>query len=422
MQNKSTTSSNNTADLIFARINSSTRKKTSSRYTYVIGNNGTGKSRILGALAERFKNSKSERIVACVASTIHDRFTYGEHNFVRYMGARSSGNAVFLMAIDRQLAKFILQALQIDRRLFRHLSDAVNMTLSFSIEEKSIDMIQSSSEKKTRNSSRITKKAMGSGLLSSRSLAMLRRIASGSGRFEDLTPAQISRLLNYLELNLDFKVKIKFGENEWIDFGALSTGEQNRLLLFAKIISVLQEGTIYLIDEPEISMHLHWQMDFHKTLDKLISMLERSHVVIATHSPIIISEAVKLDPESRGNIVAVLRRENDSNNDDQPINMQPGIGQVSCKMHSFSEVASHEQLVLKYFHTSPYQAREVSVEIADTVLGFMEGDKHKTEAVKSLRELLNVVGLTSEAEQQIKSALDLVEKDIAASIKLKDAT
>lgn len=420
MQNKSTPSSNKTADLIFARINSSTRKKTFSRYTYVIGNNGTGKSRILGALAERLNNSKSNRIVACIASTIHDRFTYGEHEFVRYMGARSSGNAVFLTAIDKQLAKFILQALQIDRRLFRYLSDAVNMTLSFSIDEKSIDMIQSSLEKTTRDSSRIKKRAMGSGLLSSRSLAMLRRIARGSGQFEDLTPAQISMLLNYLELSLDFKVKIKFGENEWIDFGALSSGEQNRLLLFAKIISVLQEGTIYLIDEPEISMHLHWQMDFHKTLDKLMSMLERSHVVIATHSPIIISEAVKLDPESRGNIVAVLRRENDSNNDDQPMNMQPGAGCVSCKIHSFSEVASHEQLVLKYFHTSPYQAREVSVEIADTVLGFMEGGKDKTEAVKLLRELLNVVGLTSEAEQQIKSALDLVEKDIAASISLKD--
>jgi len=420
MQKGNTPPPNETADLIFARINSSAKRKNPSRYTYVIGNNGTGKSRILGALAERFKKTRSERIVACIASTIHDRFVHGDHETVRYMGARSSSNAVFLSAIDRQLAKYILQAMQIDRRLFRHLSESVNMTLSFSIEEKSIDMIQSSSDKNTRDSERITKRAIGLGLLSPRSLAMLRRIASGSGQFERLTEAQIPMLLNYLELNLDFKVRIKFGETGWIDFGALSTGEQNRLLLFAKIVSVLQEGTIYLVDEPEISMHLHWQMDFHKTLDGLISMLERSHVVIATHSPIIISEAVKFDPNSLGNMVAVLRRECDLNNDEKHI--QPGFGQISCRIHSFSEVASHDQLVLRYFQTSPYQAREVSVEIADTVLGLVEGEKNKSEAITLLSELLTVVGLSPEAEQQINSALDLVRKNLAASIKLKDAT
>lgn len=416
MQNSKAASFNEVADVIFASVKASSEKKDSSRYTYVIGNNGTGKSRILGALAERFGKIRSQRIIACIASTIHDRFVFGDHRNVRYMGARSTSNAVFLSALDRQLAKFILEAMLIDRRLFRHLARAVGMDLSFVVDAKSFEEVLSSSDKDTRERKRITGRATSRGLLTPRALAMLRRISNGTGRFEDLTEAQIPTLLKYLELNIGFSIQIQLGNGQLIGFGDLSTGEQSRLLLFAKIVSVLREGTIYLIDEPEISMHLHWQMDFHKTLEKLLSGLERFYVVVATHSPIIISEAVKVDKASASNTVAVLNRKY-LPSDDQP-DIGLWNGQITCKFHSFADVASHEQLVLRYFQTSPYQTREVSVEVADVVLSLAEGDKNKEEAIGLLYELRAVIGLSKEAEHQIDAAIALVKNDLVESIKV----
>ncbi|WMY84511.1 AAA family ATPase [Pseudomonas shirazica] len=405
-------------EAILSRLNSSSRGKRPGQYTYVIGNNGTGKSRMLGELAERLKKARSDRVVACIASSVHDRFTYGDHKNVIYMGARNSSNAVFLSAIDRQLARYILHAMRIDRRLLKYLLDAVNMNLSFSISEKSIDTILNPPEKATRDSNRIIKRAADLGLLSSRPIAMLRRIAEGSGRFEKLTEAQIPMLLNYLELNIDFTLKIELAGGELIGFDELSTGEQNRLLLFSKILSVMRDGTIFLIDEPEISLHLHWQMDFHKTLEKLLSRLNRFHVVVATHSPTIISEAVKVDADSLDNMVAVLHREHEA--DQRLTYAGPGAGSITCKFHNFAEVASHDQLVLRFFQTSPYQTREVSVEVADAVLSVAEGGIEKNDAVKLLSELRTVIGLSKEAEQQIEAALVLVRNDLVNSIKMKD--
>lgn len=419
MQRNKSSSTTEIIESILTRLNSSTKGKKPGQYTYIIGNNGTGKSRILGELAERLKKGRSNRIVACIASTVHDRFIYGDHKTVKYMGARNSSNAVFLSAIDRQLAKFILQAMQIDRRLFKHLSEAVSMNLSFVLGTKSIDAIQTPPEKATRDSTRITKRAADLGLLSPRPIAMLRRIAEGNGRFEHLTEAQIPMLLSYLELNLDFTLRIELSGGDLVGFGELSTGEQNRLLLFSKVLSVMQDGTVFLIDEPEISLHLHWQMEFHSTLEKLLSRLNRFHVVIATHSPIIISEAVKVDRENFDNMVAVLHRQYESSEHRKQIG--PGAGFVTCEFHNFAEVASHEQLVLRYFQTSPYQTREVSIEVADAVLSVAEGTREENEAIKLLNELRIVVGLSKEAEQQIDAALALVENNLINSIKMKGA-
>ncbi|KAA3666400.1 ATP-binding protein [Pectobacterium carotovorum] len=385
------------------------------KYTYIIGNNGTGKSRILGELAETLKSVDSERITACISSTIHDRFTYSEHEKVIYMGARNSSNAVFLSAINRQLAKFILQAMEIDRRSLKNLTAVLNMSISFVFGEKTIETILTPPDKANRDTERVIKRASDLGLLSTRKINTLKRIIDGNGRFEELTKAQVSTLLNYLDLNIDFTIRIELDGGQSINFHDLSSGEQNRFLIFAKILSVMKNGTIYLIDEPEISLHLHWQMEFHSNMDKLLSDIKNFHVIVATHSPTIISEAVKHDNKSLENTVAVLQRKSEINDIKKSVLINDKS--VICKVHSFAEVASHDQLVLRYFQTSPYKTREVSVEIADVVLSMAEGEREKNDALNILNELRAAVGLSNEAKRQIDAALALVENDLINSLK-----
>lgn len=93
---------------ILKRIEDSTARKGKGKFTYIIGNNGSGKSRVLGALSEKLESKQPRSIVACIASSIHDRFQYGDHGNVKYMGARNARNAVFLTAIERDLSRYIL--------------------------------------------------------------------------------------------------------------------------------------------------------------------------------------------------------------------------------------------------------------------------------------------------------------------------
>lgn len=401
--------------ILLERISASTKRIREGKVTYVIGNNGTGKSRILGELAEQLKQARPPRTVACISNSIYDRFKYSDSGRVKYLGMRNSSNAVFHAAIDRQLMRFILQAMLIDRRLFTRLCAAIKMEFSFSLGEGIEKQIHGRLMPHSGQPSARGRAKTHADLLSSRSIGMLRRISMGTGRFERLTNAQIPLLLRYLDLNIDVALNVHLTDGSSIGFKDLSTGEQNRTLLFAKVLSTMEEGAVFLIDEPEVSLHLHWQMGFHRTLMDLLSGLRRFHAVIATHAPIVISEAAKVDADSQRNVVAVLRRR--LGEGETPGEHGPGGAQVSCDIHTFAEVASHEQLVLRYFQTAPYHAHEVSVQIADAVLRVAENSKaYRHDAEKLLNEIRRAVGLSDEAIAQIDAAIELIQERLVPSI------
>lgn len=408
-------------DLLEARVAASTRSTKAGRITYIIGNNGTGKSRALGALAARLAQSRPARTVACIANSIHDRFKYGDSGRVRYLGARNQTNAVFLSGIDRQLSRLILRAMTIDSQLFLALREAVSMGLVFRIGKDFEAQVMRLLKEPSEGSRRRRRKANAFRPLGgARPMGMLRRIAEGSGRFERLTEAQTRILLQYIELGIDIQLDVVLPNKERFSFGQLSTGEQNRILILAKVLSTMEQGAVFLIDEPEVSLHLHWQMRFHQTLMELLSTLTRFHVVIATHAPIIISEAAKYDPLSEKNLVAILRH--DVENGSVLGDIAVGRGEVSLETRSFAEVASHDQLVLRYFQSAPYHSREISVEIADAVLGVAEGVREQDDAERLLYRLKSTEGLSDEAKTQIEEALSFVSRDLAKLVAQRTTT
>ena len=77
-----------------------------------------------------------------------------------------------------------------------------------------------------------------------------------------------------------------------IDSSKLSSGEQNIIILLYQIIFEVQNGTILLIDEPEISMHVVWLKEFIKDLQEIAKNKQDVQIMIATHSPQIVSGAI----------------------------------------------------------------------------------------------------------------------------------
>lgn len=84
-----------------------------------------------------------------------------------------------------------------------------------------------------------------------------------------------------------------------IPSSGLSSGEQNELILFYKLIFNSQKNDLILIDEPELSLHISWQNKFIEDIKDIISINGLS-VVIATHSPDIIGENWNLRVELKG--------------------------------------------------------------------------------------------------------------------------
>ena len=72
---------------------------------------------------------------------------------------------------------------------------------------------------------------------------------------------------------------------EFKDIKFLSSGEQQILILFSYIAFNSQDGKLFIIDEPELSLHIKWQEDF---LDQLENITPKgTQLILATHSPIL---------------------------------------------------------------------------------------------------------------------------------------
>ncbi len=76
-------------------------------------------------------------------------------------------------------------------------------------------------------------------------------------------------------------------DGQEVHLSALSSGERHEIVLIYNLLFNVREGTLILIDEPELSLHIVWQQQFLKDLQQIIQ-ISPFDVLIATHSPNII--------------------------------------------------------------------------------------------------------------------------------------
>lgn len=90
------------------------------------------------------------------------------------------------------------------------------------------------------------------------------------------------------------------------DLKLASSGELGIVTGFLGLASVIEDGSLVFIDEPEISLHPEWQTGYIDLLLKTFGKYAGCHFVLATHSPLILSNitpenatVVSLDPDRR---------------------------------------------------------------------------------------------------------------------------
>lgn len=119
-----------------------------------------------------------------------------------------------------------------------------------------------------------------------------------------LTDIVNSRFL-FKELAIDRDRGFRFITESGTDISPelLSSGEQHELVLAYELLFQAQRGSLVLIDEPEISLHVAWQKAFLNDIIR-IAQVSSLRFIIATHSPQIInkwwSRAIALHPEDNG--------------------------------------------------------------------------------------------------------------------------
>ena len=94
-----------------------------------------------------------------------------------------------------------------------------------------------------------------------------------------------------------------------ISFDSCSSGEKHLLFAYIGILSRIKEGSLILIDGPEISLHPEWQIRYISTLNKLFGEYKNCCFMIASHSHYFVSEL----KATSSSIVIFRKNSNDDN-------------------------------------------------------------------------------------------------------------
>lgn len=231
---------------------------------YVIGNNGEGKSLMLQQLASDFSEQGRRVVGICFGAS--DRFPRSREEkkdfrgFI-YEGARGAANAVNAQKIGKHLAKHLISVYRdiLRGRIFQGLLRRLGFETKVFI-------------------------------IGDEDMAPLTGDFSGSIVQLTSDVEETESLLRSIGTEWMQPAFIRGRRGSIARFSELSSGEQQVLSMVIRLVATVEPGTLFLIDEPEISLHVSWQ----KSLPSLLGMILREFecdVVVATHSPLVISSA-----------------------------------------------------------------------------------------------------------------------------------
>lgn len=372
--------------------------------TYLIGNNGTGKSRLLSRIAALCDAPYYSQIksILCISNSISDRFLSTDSKRRKYLGARTVGNAIFISAIDRQIAQYLTLVIKPGKRQFIEKIEK-SLGLKFRLEFGAKHRLITPTKLSDTVDKRKIKNISVEQLINLKGRTWLAEIIKKGVDIEKITIENAKYLKIYLDLNPDVSVTVKSGKST-VQFSALSSGEQNRIGLALKIISHAENNTLILIDEPEISLHLKWQMEFHSFLKGIMSSYNNYHILIATHSPIIVSEAAK----DRGTNSIVVLEEIDNNimiSDEQ-------LDSIRFDSVNAHDIDSCEGLTLDFFDVATYNTAMVDFRIAEAVLDASDPEKPVKPEIARLESLLLKDGMPLEKKKTIRKAIALIKRHL----------
>jgi ABC-type lipoprotein export system ATPase subunit len=101
----------------------------------------------------------------------------------------------------------------------------------------------------------------------------------------------VNKRFAYKQLDIERQAGFRFRTSVGLQLlpTDLSSGEQHELVLLYELLFKTKQNALILIDEPELSLHVAWQVEYLKDLSRIVK-LSSFDVILATHSPQIIND------------------------------------------------------------------------------------------------------------------------------------
>lgn len=291
-------------------------------YTVFLGENGSGKSRILNSLALFFSKKSKNSVelgpdqrhpVRTIVMThgIGDSYPldrsykecYKTLDYI-YLGNKTrNGHYSKNSLLERSLRILFERSGDFSdhRELYNAVFDFIGyepvIQVKYSVDKK-IESLKNSPKyedfKKTSElSSELFEDMLSKGQsLSATSILVTFDFNKKKSRINKecgLERAQVRELLKlgYLKAT---EIITKTKTNRNVSSEGMSSGEVGILSSFLSLIASIRSESLILIDEPEVSLHPAWQIQYFSLLKKIVDTVKGCHVMIATHSHLLVSD------------------------------------------------------------------------------------------------------------------------------------
>jgi predicted ATPase len=202
----------------------------------------------------------------------------------------------------------------------------------------------------------------------------------------DYAAFQSLSLLRRLDLLTLRKCELTNKNGDKFDVANASSGQQQMLCSVIGLATALRNNSLILIDEPELSLHPRWQQLYLDNLQATLEPFYGCHVLIATHSPLIVQ---------RGHTL--------------------GVGVTQVKREAVSESIEQESMSVEatlqeVFDTPVSGSVHLANEIFSLITNAETGDS--IARVRSLAELQKLRSLYAETDFSGDKTLELIEDAI----------
>lgn len=199
---------------------------------------------------------------------------------------------------------------------------------------------------------------------------------------------ELFQILSDLEIISFDRFEIK-KQNINFSFDDASSGEYHIIFTFINILSVIENNSIVLLDEPEISLHPNWQIKYMSIFNRIFQHFPNSHFLIASHSHFIVS-----DLKSKNSFILAV-----------DVNEKGEIEIIPTPKNTYGW--STEQILLDVFKVATTRNFYISTTITD-VLKEMSTEHPNFEFIKS--KLKSIVFLDTEDFNKHDPLLDIFKE------------
>lgn len=367
--------------------------------------------------------------VLALSFMVNDKFIFNPSQDSRYMylGLRAASNAVWISTLNNKVAENILNLANGDKlwkimhAIAEYLDISAKIKISFEFKNNIVsrdnkekkDTIDWTNELKSRagdlseqntyrkdsikrlndNDYKELSDFLSKSFQENDSIQFDLLIEETSNK-NDIDIIQKKYRLVKLLRDFDFVKNISLSimkNGEWFSFDDASSGEKNILYSVFAIESNIEENSIILIDEPEISLHPNWQMKYIGFLKKLFKNYSSCQFVIASHSPYLVSD---LDINSSSLILADIKN-----------------GTYVSQNIEYSTYAwSVENILYNVFHVRTTGNAYFEMDLREIISYMREDNREKMPRIKELYDKLSKY--TFREEDPLCKILDEVEEYI----------